>query len=79
MGKCASYELNKQRKQLTKVEIRTPVDVAVYFHSKDKLTMPKDHRALIYYGGYHSIKVTEEKTIDLNQKKRFATMWKKWR
>ena len=65
-SKCASYDLKEQREQLTKIEIRTPVDVAVYFHSKDQLTMPKDLRARIYFGGYHSIKVNKEKTIDLN-------------
>ena len=66
-SKCASYDLKEQREQLTKIEIRTPVDVAVYFHSKDQLTMPKELRARIYFGGFHSIEVTEEKTIDLNQ------------
>ena len=66
-SKCASYELNEQREQLTKVEIRTPLDVAVFFHSKDQVIMPKELRARIFFGGYHSIEVTEEKTIDLNQ------------
>ena len=66
-SKCASYDLKEQREQLTKIEIRTPVDVAVYFHSKDQLTMPKELRACIYYSGYHSIEVTKEKTINLNQ------------
>jgi hypothetical protein len=69
-GKCASYELSKQREQLTKVEIRTPLDVAVFFHSKDQVIMPKELRARIYLGGFDSIEVTEEKTIDLNKKEK---------
>ena len=47
-SKCASYELNKQREQLTKVEIRTPLDVAVFFLSKDQVIMPKELRARIF-------------------------------
>ena len=66
-SKCASYELENHKEHMTKVEIRTPADVVLFFHSKDQLTMPKELTSRIYFDGSHSLAVTEEKTIDLNQ------------
>ena len=66
-GKCASYDLEKHSKELTKVAIRSPLDVYVIFHSKDQLSIPKELSTKETLEGFHLIDVTIDKTIDLKQ------------
>ena len=68
--RCATYELENHKEQLTKVEIKSPVDVYVIFHSKEQISIPKELSARKTFEGYHNIEVTIQKTINLNQKEK---------
>ena len=51
------------------VKIRTPVDVALYFHRKHQLTMPKELIARIYFSLYYSIEQIEGKQLIWTKRK----------
>ena len=69
-GKCASYDLEDYRKQLRVVKIRSPVNVDIFFHSKEQSSIPREISARQRFDGSHEIDVTVEKTIDVNQLKK---------
>ena len=54
-GKCASYDLEKYSKELSKVVIYSPVTVYVLFHSKDQFSIPKELSTKVTFEGLQSI------------------------
>ena len=45
-GKCATYDLDSEKNQLTKVEVTSPMDIVVLLHDKNQLNI---HRELSAY------------------------------
>ena len=69
-GRCASYDLEDYQKQLNYVFIKSPVEVDVVFHSKEQSSIPIELSTRLRFDGDHTVQVTVEKTIDVDQKEK---------
>ena len=66
-GYCASFELSQYQEGLRMVEIKSPIEVNVLFHSKDQSNIPIELSTQVRFDGKHEVTVTVDKTIDVNQ------------
>ena len=69
-GRCASYYLKDYQKQLNYVFIKSPVEVDVVFHSKEQSSIPIELSTRLRFDGDHTVQVSVEKTIDVDQEKK---------
>ena len=71
-GKCASYKIesSSSSSMVTSVEIRSPIEVSVVFHSRDQSSAPMELSSQVIFARTHYITVEVEKSIDVNHDKK---------